>query len=83
VGASYTDRVDASEVELNDRIPLSIARWHQHINFAKHRQDGRLDTPALTQNSACWVPPPLKKLVRQLAVSLPASTRVDGPRLPV
>jgi hypothetical protein len=35
VGAMYTDRVTASESELNDRIPLSIARWHQHINFCK------------------------------------------------
>ncbi len=35
VGAMYTDRVGASEDELNDRIPLSIARWHQHINFCK------------------------------------------------
>ena len=35
VGAMYTDRVDASEEDLNDRIPLSIARWHQHVNFCK------------------------------------------------
>jgi hypothetical protein len=35
VGAMYTDRVSATEDELNDRIPLSIARWHQHINFCK------------------------------------------------
>jgi hypothetical protein len=35
VGVMYTDRVDASEDELNERIPLSIARWHQHINFCK------------------------------------------------
>jgi hypothetical protein len=35
VGVMYTDRVDATEEELNDRIPLSIARWHQHINFCK------------------------------------------------
>jgi hypothetical protein len=35
VGAMYTDRVDASEDELNERIPLSIARWHQHVNFCK------------------------------------------------
>jgi hypothetical protein len=35
VGAMYTDKVDATEEELNDRIPLSIARWHQHINFCK------------------------------------------------
>jgi hypothetical protein len=35
VGAMYTARVDATEEELNQRIPLSIARWHQHINFCK------------------------------------------------
>ena len=35
VGVMYTDRVDASQDELNDRIPLSIAHWHQHINFCK------------------------------------------------
>jgi hypothetical protein len=35
VGAMYTDRVDASEDELNTRIPLSVARWHQHVNFCK------------------------------------------------
>ena len=35
VGVMYTDRVDAPESELNERIPLSIARWHQHINFCK------------------------------------------------
>jgi hypothetical protein len=33
VGAMYTDRVDASEEEISERIPLSSARWHQHINF--------------------------------------------------
>jgi hypothetical protein len=35
VGAMYSDRVDATEDELNERVPLSIARWHQHINFCK------------------------------------------------
>jgi len=35
IGAMYTDRVDASEDELNERIPLSVARWHQHVNFCK------------------------------------------------
>jgi hypothetical protein len=31
----YTDRVSAPESELDERIPMSIARWHQHINFCK------------------------------------------------
>jgi hypothetical protein len=35
VGAMYTDRVDADEEEIDGRIPLSIARWHQHVNFCK------------------------------------------------
>jgi hypothetical protein len=35
VGAMYTDRVDANEDELDQRIPLSVARWHQHTNFCK------------------------------------------------
>jgi hypothetical protein len=33
VGVMYTDRLVANEDELNERIPLSVARWHQHVNF--------------------------------------------------
>jgi hypothetical protein len=32
-GVMYTDRNDATEDELNQRIPLSIVRWHKHTNF--------------------------------------------------
>jgi hypothetical protein len=32
-GVMYTARPDAGEDELNRRIPLSIVRWHEHINF--------------------------------------------------
>jgi hypothetical protein len=32
-GVMFTDRPDAPEDELNQRIPLSVARWHQHTNF--------------------------------------------------
>jgi len=35
VGAMYTARMDATEEEINERIPLSIARWHQHVNFCR------------------------------------------------
>jgi hypothetical protein len=35
VGVMYTDRVKASEDEINERVPLSVARWHQHVNFCK------------------------------------------------
>ncbi len=32
-GVMYTAPAKADEAELNDRIPLSIAQWHQHVNF--------------------------------------------------
>ena len=32
-GVMYTARPNASEDELNQRIPLSVARWHKHTNF--------------------------------------------------
>ena len=32
-GVMFTDRPDATEDELNQRIPLSIVRWHKHTNF--------------------------------------------------
>ena len=35
----YTARVDATESQLNERIPLSIAHWHQHINFCQAPAD--------------------------------------------
>jgi hypothetical protein len=33
IGAMYTDRKNASEDQLNQRVPLSVARWHRHINL--------------------------------------------------
>lgn len=32
-GVMFTDRLAASEDELDQRIPLSIVRWHKHTNF--------------------------------------------------
>jgi hypothetical protein len=33
VGAMYTASRRTSEEELNDRVPLSVARWHRHVNW--------------------------------------------------
>jgi hypothetical protein len=38
VGAMYTLGEHASLSRLNDRVPLSIARWHQHINWCLPKQ---------------------------------------------
>jgi hypothetical protein len=32
-GVMFTARPNATELELNDRVPLSLAHWHRHINF--------------------------------------------------
>lgn len=33
VGAMYTAPQDASEIDLDARVPLSVARWHAHVNI--------------------------------------------------
>jgi hypothetical protein len=33
IGAMYTDRKHATEDQLNERVPLSVARWHRHIKL--------------------------------------------------
>jgi len=35
IGAMYTAPKSFSEDELNARIPLSVAQWHEHVNFCK------------------------------------------------
>jgi hypothetical protein len=41
VGVMYTAKKEASEEELNTRIPLSIAEWHAHVNFCVPPRDRR------------------------------------------
>jgi hypothetical protein len=38
-GAMYTANPDATEEELNERIPLSVVRWHRHINVCWAPED--------------------------------------------
>jgi hypothetical protein len=38
-GVMYTARPDTTEDELNERIPLSIARWHRHVNVCWAPED--------------------------------------------
>src|SRR5215470_13656881 len=33
IGAMYTAPANASEIDLDARVPLSVARWHAHINI--------------------------------------------------
>jgi len=70
-GALFTAPKSATESQLNDRIPLSTARWHEHVNLcvapkrSSAREDGAqqfgLDG-SIVANDACikasgrWVP---------------------------
>jgi len=38
-GVMYTANPDAAEDELNQRIPLSIGRWHRHVNVCWAPED--------------------------------------------
>lgn len=51
IGVMYTARKNATEDELNARIPLSIAQWHAHVNMCLPPRDtNREDVlPAGTQ----------------------------------
>jgi hypothetical protein len=45
VGLMYTAPKRFTEDDLNERIPLSIAQWHEHVNFCK-APEGKQDTLA-------------------------------------
>jgi hypothetical protein len=70
VGAMYTASRFASEDDLNQRIPLSVARWHAHVNIClpQRGQGARADWKkfgpkgSISTEDACqeadgrWVP---------------------------
>ena len=39
IGVMYTAPKRFTEDDLNERIPLSIAQWHEHVNFCAPPQD--------------------------------------------
>jgi hypothetical protein len=41
IGVMYTAQKDASDDDLNSRIPLSIAQWHAHVNLCIPPRDRR------------------------------------------
>jgi hypothetical protein len=46
VGVMYTAPKRFSEDDLNQRIPLSIAQWHEHVNFCAPPADRRSEMMA-------------------------------------
>ncbi|MGH9566538.1 MAG: hypothetical protein ACRD4I_11170 [Candidatus Angelobacter sp.] len=43
IGAMYTAPVSFSEDQLNKRVPLSVAQWHQHVNMCRPPQGDAID----------------------------------------
>src|SRR5580704_18835194 len=48
-GAMYTAPKGASEEELNERVPLSVARWHKHVNLCMPQKGTELQQVNLKQ----------------------------------
>jgi hypothetical protein len=63
IGVMYTAPKRLNEDQLDERVPLSIAQWHEHVNFcappADRRGEGRLPHPqfglkgSITTQEAC------------------------------
>jgi hypothetical protein len=49
IGAMYTAPWRTSEDDLNKRVPLSVAQWHQHVNFC---------FPPKERNAEMFIPNP-------------------------
>src|SRR5689334_13980319 len=49
IGAMYTAPVRFSEEQLNERVPLSMTQWHQHVNMCKPPQGREIE--ALGKNA--------------------------------
>jgi hypothetical protein len=43
IGAMYTAPVRFTEQQLDERIPLSIAQWHQHVNMCRPPQGREIE----------------------------------------
>jgi hypothetical protein len=41
IGAMYTASKRTSEEDLNERVPLSVARWHRHVNWCVPARNGK------------------------------------------
>ena len=48
-GAMYTAQKGATEEELNARVPLSVARWHKHVNLCMPQKGTELQQVNLKQ----------------------------------
>jgi len=70
-GAMFTAPKNATEDELNERVPLSLARWHKHVNLCLPPEGkdmrsanwrlfgpkGSIDTEeACRENNGRWIP---------------------------
>jgi hypothetical protein len=77
IGAMYTDRKGATLDELNERVPLSVARWHRHVNFCIPARGVNMKTADWTKYGPNgWIAPGRWPV-------LSASFWLDGPRLPL
>jgi dienelactone hydrolase len=56
VGAMYTAPASATPAELDQRIPVGLARWHQHINWCAPKAESGLQWLATQDGSLLYGP---------------------------
>jgi dienelactone hydrolase len=56
VGAMYTAPASATPAELDQRIPVGLARWHQHINWCAPKAESGLRWLATQDGSPLYGP---------------------------
>src|SRR5258708_5185294 len=61
IGAMYTAPVRFTQEQLNDRIPLSVAQWHQHVNMCRPPKAARRRCSPGHPSSVWPAPYPPKK----------------------
>ncbi len=67
IGVMYTAPKRFTEDQLDERIPLSVAQWHEHVNFCAPPADRRKEMLGRIRSSVCEDPSPRKKLAKRRA----------------
>ena len=67
-GVMFTARATATEDELNERIPLSMVRWHEHTKFCAAPEIVSRSILASTRSLACLARSRRRRPARRKAV---------------
>jgi hypothetical protein len=64
IGAMFTAPARLTEDELRDRVPLSVARWHLHVNICACRQNSSVGKCSAETRDLDWQAPSTQTSLR-------------------